>query len=275
MFINNAMLSKYLWLSLLPGIVYFLYSLDFIKEINTHLADGTLNVVDIIYFGLNENSAGQKIFTTNELKRYTNLENGLYLSILGKVFDVTKGQKHYGPGGNYHAFTGRDASLAFITGEFDDNGLTDDVSSLSVRQVKALNDWVQFYNTNYIYKGKLYGRYYNQNGSPTAESHKVQEKVLLAEKENSLEEKQKRMFPPCNVEWNPDTGTIFWCTKRSGGLDRDWVGVPRMFFETANMQSSRCACVKLDSKEYEENKAMLREYIGCAKLATKCIVEIK
>lgn len=50
-------------------------------------------------------------------------------------------------------FIGRDASLAFITGEFDDKGLTDDISSLSVYQVKALNDWVQFYNENYIHKG--------------------------------------------------------------------------------------------------------------------------
>ncbi|XP_032675761.1 neuferricin [Odontomachus brunneus] len=269
------MFSKYILLSFLPGILYVLYSLDFVKEIKIHLADGTLNVIDIIYFGLNRHSAEQKIFTTSELKQYTNMENGLYLSILGHVFDVTKGEKHYGPKGNYHAFTGRDASLAFITGEFDDNGLTDDISSLSIRQVKALNDWIQFYNTNYIYKGKLYGRYYNQDGSPTAESYKVQEKVQLAEKEKSLEEKQKRMFPPCNVEWNPDTGTMFWCSKRSGGIDRDWVGVPRMLFETASMQSPRCACVKLDSKEYKENKAMLSEYDNCAKHATKCIVQMK
>lgn len=62
--------------------------------------------------------------------------------------------------------------------------------------------------------GKLYGRYYNQDGSPTAESHKVQERLLLAKKEKALEEKQQRMFPPCNVEWYPDTGTIFWCTEK-------------------------------------------------------------
>jgi len=68
--------------------------------------EGTLNLADTIYFVLNENSGGSKMFTISELERYTNLENGLYLSILGQVFDVTKGEKHYGSGGSYHAFTG-------------------------------------------------------------------------------------------------------------------------------------------------------------------------
>lgn len=100
------MFSKYIWLSLLSGILYVLYSLDFIKEIKIHLTDEMLNIVDIIYHGLNRNSARERIYTMSELKQYTNLENGLYLSILGQVFDVTKGEKHYGPEGNYHAFTG-------------------------------------------------------------------------------------------------------------------------------------------------------------------------
>lgn len=29
-----------------------------------------------------------------------------------------------------------------------------------------------------------------------------------------MEEKQKRMFPPCNIEWNPEIGTVFWCTNK-------------------------------------------------------------
>lgn len=49
-------------------------------------------------------------------------------------------------------YIGRDASLSFITGDFNKD-LTDDLSSLSIQQIKALHDWVQFYNTNYIYKG--------------------------------------------------------------------------------------------------------------------------
>lgn len=51
---------------------------------------------------------------------------------------------------------GRDASLAFVTGKFDEKEVTDDTSVLSAQQIKALDDWVQFYNENYIYKGIQY-----------------------------------------------------------------------------------------------------------------------
>jgi len=61
----------------------------------------------------------------------------------------------------------------------------------------------------------------------------------------------------------------------SGGIDRDWVGVPRMFFKTPGAQgTARCTCVKLDSKEYEENKARFKEYDGCEKYATKCVLRL-
>lgn len=132
-------------------------------------------------------------------------------------------------------YLGRDASLAFITGEFNDNNLIDDISSLSIQQVKALNDWVQFYNKNYIYKGKnklniygklknkikklffigkLNGKYYNEDGSPTKEFYNVQ-KILIEAKEKQFEEvHKKQMFPPCNIEWKLDSGTVVWCTKK-------------------------------------------------------------
>lgn len=101
------MFSRYVWLlPLLLGIIYYLYSHDFIKKIRTHFADGHLNIIDMIHIGLDGNSNEQKIFTTSELQQYTSIKNGLYLSILGQVYDVTKGENHYGPGGNYHIFTG-------------------------------------------------------------------------------------------------------------------------------------------------------------------------
>jgi hypothetical protein len=46
------------------------------------------------------------LFTKEELKKHTGGSNGLYLAILGKVYDVGKGEKFYGPSGSYHFFTG-------------------------------------------------------------------------------------------------------------------------------------------------------------------------
>ncbi|XP_006566840.1 neuferricin [Apis mellifera] len=275
------MFSKYIWL--LPLFVsILLYSNNYLNDITFNFMNKWLNITKTIYSNLDRKlnikpnlDINQKIFTSSELKKYTNLENGLYISILGHVFDVTKGAKHYGPGATYHAFTGRDASLAFITGEFNDNNLIDDISSLSIQQVKALNDWVQFYNKNYIYKGKLNGKYYNEDGSPTKEFYNVQ-KILIEAKEKQFEEvHKKQMFPPCNIEWKPDSGTVVWCTKKSGGIERNWIGVPRMLFESPNSKEYRCACVKLDSKEYKEFKGMLRDYPQCPKSSIKCAVKTK
>lgn len=48
-----------------------------------------------------------------------------------------------------------------------------------------------------------------------------------------------------------------------------------MLFESPNSKEYRCACVKLDSKEYEEFKGMLREYPQCPKSSIKCAVKTK
>ena len=48
-----------------------------------------------------------------------------------QVYDVSKGADYYGPGGGYAFFTGRDGSRAFVTGQFDEEGLVDDTKGLA------------------------------------------------------------------------------------------------------------------------------------------------
>jgi hypothetical protein len=48
----------------------------------------------------------ENLFTKEVLKTYSDTSSGLYLAILGKVYDVGKGEKFYGRGGSYHFFTG-------------------------------------------------------------------------------------------------------------------------------------------------------------------------
>lgn len=55
-----------------------------------------------------EGGKSSKILTVDELARYNGEEgsDGLYLALIGKVYDVSKGSQHYGPGGGYHGFAG-------------------------------------------------------------------------------------------------------------------------------------------------------------------------
>ena len=52
-----------------------------------------------------------RIFSYKELIETKNQKDRLYLAILGKVYDVTKGGKHYAPGGSYDFFVGINKNL--------------------------------------------------------------------------------------------------------------------------------------------------------------------
>lgn len=50
---------------------------------------------------------GMRLFYKDELKEFNGIERPeLYLVILGKVYNVTKGKSHYGPNQAYHVFVG-------------------------------------------------------------------------------------------------------------------------------------------------------------------------
>lgn len=50
-------------------------------------------------------------------------------------------------------FAGKDASRAFIKGDFTEAGLTSDVSDFSYSQIVALHDWLSFYQREYTAVG--------------------------------------------------------------------------------------------------------------------------
>ena len=52
--------------------------------------------------------SGTRIFTKEELKQYdgSDEKKPVYLALLGSVFDVTRGKRHYGKGGGYSFFSG-------------------------------------------------------------------------------------------------------------------------------------------------------------------------
>ncbi|KAF7655074.1 hypothetical protein LDENG_00061500 [Lucifuga dentata] len=212
-----------------------------------------------------------RLLSQNELSLYNGEEGskGLYLAILGQVFDVQKGHKLYGPGGAYHSMAGKDASLAFITGDFTESGLTDDVSSLSPLQLVALYDWLAFYQKNYPPVGWVISRFYTENGQPREYLLQVQASLAEGERIKAQSQAERIHFPACNSEWSAASGGRVWCSTKSGGVERDWVGVPRKLFSPGS-SSPRCICAEDPSAAAEDPN--LQKYEGCPPHADSCPV---
>ncbi|KAI1731877.1 cytochrome b5-like heme/Steroid binding domain-containing protein [Ditylenchus destructor] len=188
--------------------------------------------------------------------------NPVYLALLGKVFNVEKGRKHYAANGGYSFFAGRDATRAFVTGDFSETGLIDDVSELSESDLLSIEEWLGFYEREYELIGVLEGTYYDSRGKPTRRLKEVQSLIEHARIWKEKQLKENEVFPPCNSEWQKETGGRIWCTNKSGGVKRDWVGVPRKL-HIAKDKSFRCACVK-------NFGAPLSEYENCPSTANSC-----
>ncbi|XP_029924437.1 neuferricin [Myripristis murdjan] len=211
-----------------------------------------------------------RLLSRRELSLYTGEEGsrGLYLALLGEVFDVHKGHKHYGPGGAYHFMAGRDASLAFVTGDFTESGLTDDVSNLSPLQVVALYDWLAFYHNNYDPVGRVVGQFYSESGQPTEALRQVKASLAEGQRLKAQSQAEREQYPACNSEWSAARGGRVWCSNKSGGVERHWTGVPRKLFSPGS-SSSRCICVRDPSTAENPN---LQEYEGCPPNAESCPV---
>ncbi|CAH9072896.1 unnamed protein product [Cuscuta epithymum] len=204
-----------------------------------------------------------RLFTPEQLALYNGSDPNLpiLLGIIGSVFDVTKGKSHYGVGGAYNHFAGRDASRAFVSGNFTGDGLTDSLLNLSSTEVKSIVEWRSFYFKTYIFVGNLYGRYYDSKGNPTKYLRGAEAKAArgaqLLEKQKNEEEK----IPGCNSRWSQDEGSEVWCDE----------GYPRLVqrpieIAITGKMSKRCACFKNDELEQQG----LEVYEGCDYFAQKC-----
>lgn len=93
--------------SCVVGGVAFLLSLNVFKHQGDQFISYIPQSIKDRIFGSSESQFKGRLFTVEELGKYRGNDGGdIYLAVLGQVFDVTKGRKHYGPGGTYHFFTG-------------------------------------------------------------------------------------------------------------------------------------------------------------------------
>uniref|UniRef100_A0A0N5C3G9 Cytochrome b5 heme-binding domain-containing protein n=1 Tax=Strongyloides papillosus TaxID=174720 RepID=A0A0N5C3G9_STREA len=201
------------------------------------------------------------------------------LAILGRIYDVSRGSKHYSPGGAYHSLAGKDATRAFVTGDFTEEGLVDHLDGLSDQDLLGIYDWIKFYEREYKLVGYLQGTYYNSNGELTEEGEKSKLRLEKALHFRSTQVEEYEVFPPCNSEFHQSSGGRVWCSNRSGGIKRDWVGVPRKLFQPSS-KSFRCACVKnfgdpLSTPGVKGNRGdldypNLGEYESCSSTSNSC-----
>lgn len=80
-----------------------------------------------------------------------------YLSIRGRVYDVSAGTAFYGPGRPYHAFVGRDATRAFALGCTAPSCISSSTDGLDEFQRKEIDRWIELYETHdkYTFVGTL------------------------------------------------------------------------------------------------------------------------
>jgi len=220
-----------------------------------------------------EKEGGNRLFTGEELKQFRGGDKPSYLSILGEVYDVSSKPQHYGPDGGYHFFTGRDASRAFTTGEFNEKGLREDLQGLSLAQVVSIWEWLGTYREDYPRVGFLVGHWYDEEGKPTdalQKAYKRYQRGLDKQKEESVE---KQSTPPCNMEWTPQARTIS-CADGSGGVNRGWAGVIRKLYRKSD-KSLQCVCVHPSNPEKDTQKYRTYEEDGCPAMAKSCTWDAK
>ncbi|CAI5990389.1 unnamed protein product, partial [Closterium sp. NIES-65] len=250
-----------------------------------------------------------KLWSAEELAKYNGSTKGvpLLLGILGDVFDVTKGRKHYGKGQGYNHFAGRDATRAFVSGNFSGDGLTDDLTGLSGEQCIGIADWRDFYFKTYIHVGKLVGRFYDEQGKPRDSLGEFDELLKEGKRLRDVAKVAEKKYPGCNSRWAQNEGGKWpkWVEKKHPGCNSRWAqneggklwplslrfsslpstptlrsclnfGVPRKIPRipeaeggpVGGSEDTRCACF---TKDQLASRSDLHEYDGCDPDATKCV----
>ncbi|GAB2223594.1 hypothetical protein Droror1_Dr00017735 [Drosera rotundifolia] len=206
-----------------------------------------------------------RLFTAEELGIYNGSDENLpiLLAVLGSVFDVTKGKNHYGPGGAYNHFAGRDASHAFVSGNFTGDGLTDSLKGLSSSEVKSIVDWRDFYLRTYKSVGRLIGRYYGDQGQPTKYLKGAEVKAARGAQLLEKQKNEESKLSSCNSRWSQNEGGEVWCDN----------GYPRLVQRPVEIaltgkMSKRCTCIE----EEELDQPGLETYQDCDYLAKSCHV---
>ena len=155
------------------------------------------------------------LLTAEELAKHDGSDPNIpvYLAILGRIYDVDKGKRHYEVDSGYNVFAGRDSTPSFVTGKFAREDATDVVKGLSPEDMMGVKGWLDFYRKDYTYVGKLMGRYYDSEGKPTEALQEAKALIKEGQRLQKLQDAENKRFPGCNSRWSKDEGSLVWCSE--------------------------------------------------------------
>lgn len=117
--------------------------------------------------------------TAEELRQYDGSDESLplYLSIKGRIYDVTAGREYYGPGRSYHHFVGRDATRAYVTGCSAGDCLVSSLVGIDKGLQREVDRWIELYE--YHDKYTFVGLLIEDPVAGVLERSMIEEKLLL------------------------------------------------------------------------------------------------
>ncbi|XP_052612154.1 neuferricin isoform X6 [Peromyscus californicus insignis] len=213
---------------------------------------------------------GLRLFVPEELARYRGGpgDPGLYLALLGRVYDVSSGRRHYEPGAHYSGFAGR------LVGRFyGEDGLpTPELTQVEALVAKGAEASEQQQREKHRFP-PCNAEWSSAKGSRVWCSQKRGIQHPLGGSRPSITPVPGDLMP-----------SLDFCRHQEhicGGVNRDWTGVPRKLYKPG-AKEPHCVCVRTTgpSSDQQDNSRHLNrgdldnpnleEYPGCSPLAIEC-----
>ena len=218
-----------------------------------------------------------RIFSKDELKQSENL----LLSICGHVYDVSSGDRFYGIGGSYEAFSRTDATRAMALSDSSELYLNDNISAFNGEQCIAAEGWLNYfrYHETYRYVGVVSGYFFSESGIETNGMRRFRQCLVSGHQIKGVNEsKIQRVYddiepPECDRAVTDDKIHIISCnagyTPRksyfTAGHSVDVDGTSR------NINIISCECLRLDRVNDRPDLQLYHD--DCHLHGTECIFD--